>query len=443
MTPPRILVVDNDRQMLALLRRHLEQEGFGVLEAAGGQEAVAILQREDVDVVLTDLVMDEVGGLEVLEAAQRERPGARVLLMTAFASLETAIEALRHGAYDYLTKPFKLAEATLAIRRALDDRRLRQENARLRAAVERQYGFERLLGETPAMQAVLERVRAVADSDAPVLLLGESGTGKELVAQALHWESARGAGPFVPVSCAAVPESLLESELFGHEKGAFTGADRKRAGLFAAAHGGTLFLDEIGDLQPGIQVKLLRVLQDRAVRPVGSTGEVRVDFRLVSATNRDLAALVREGKFREDLYYRLAVIPVRLPALRERAGDIPLLASHFLERAARRLGKRLTGFTPDAAAWMLGHSWPGNVRELENAVERAAVLARGTEVMLADLRSDMDSAPPTPPPLHPSLEDLELQYIRRVLEEVRGDKRAAAKVLGVSVRTLQRKVKDL
>ncbi len=443
MTPPRVLVVDNDRQMVALLRRHLEREGFGVLEAAGGQEAVEILQREDVDVVLTDLVMDEVGGLEVLAAAQRERPGARVLLMTAFASLETAIEALRHGAYDYLTKPFKLAEATLAIRRALDDRRLRQENERLRAAVERQYGFERLLGETPAMQAVLEKVRAVAESDAPVLLLGESGTGKELVAQALHWGSARRAGPFVPVSCAAVPESLLESELFGHEKGAFTGADRKRAGLFAAAHGGTLFLDEIGELQPGIQVKLLRVLQDRGVRPVGSTEEVRVDFRLVSATNRDLAARVREGKFREDLYYRLAVIPVRLPALRERAGDIPLLASHFLERAARRLGKRLSGFTPDAAEWMLGHSWPGNVRELENAVERAAVLSRGAEVMLADLRSDMDSAQPTPSVLRPSLEDLELQYIRRVLEEVRGDKRAAAKVLGVSVRTLQRKVKDL
>ncbi len=443
MTPPRILVVDNDRQMVALLRRHLEREGFGVLEAAGGQEAVEILQQEDVDIVLTDLVMDEVGGLEVLAVAQRERPGARVLLMTAFASLETAIEALRHGAYDYLTKPFKLAEATLAIRRALDDRRLRQENERLRAAVERQYGFERLLGETQAMQAVLERVRAVAESDAPVLLLGESGTGKEVVAQALHWGSARRAGPFVPVICAAVPESLLESELFGHEKGAFTGADRKRAGLFAAAHGGTLFLDEIGDLQPGIQVKLLRVLQDRAVRPVGSTGEVRVDFRLVSATNRDLAALVREGKFREDLYYRLAVIPVRLPALRERAADIPLLASHFLERAARRLGKRLTRFTPEAAAWMLGHPWPGNVRELENAVERAAVLARGPEVMLADLRSDMDPAPPAPSPLRPSLEDLELQYIRRVLEEARGDKRAAAKVLGVSVRTLQRKVKDL
>ena len=443
MTPPRILVVDNDRQMVALLRRHLEREGFAVLEAAGGQAAVEVLQQEDVDIVLTDLVMDEVGGLEVLAAAQRERPGARVLLMTAFASLETAIEALRHGAYDYLTKPFKRAEATLAIRRALDDRRLRQENERLRAAVERQYGFERLLGETPAMQAVLEKVRAVAESDAPVLLLGESGTGKELVAQALHWGSARRAGPFVPVSCAAVPESLLESELFGHEKGAFTGADRKRAGLFAAAHGGTLFLDEIGDLQPGIQVKLLRVLQDRAVRPVGSTGEVRVDFRLVSATNRDLASLVREGKFREDLYYRLAVIPVRLPALRERAADIPLLASHFLERAARRLGKRLTRVTPEAAAWMLGHPWPGNVRELENAVERAAVLARGTDVMLADLRSDMDPAPPAPSALRPSLEDLELQYIRRVLEEVRGDKRAAAKVLGVSVRTLQRKVKDL
>ena len=323
MSSPRVLVVDNDPEMLTMLRRHLEGEGLAVAGAAGGREALAVIERADYDVILTDLVMDDVGGLEVLAAAQARTPAPRVLLMTAFGSLETAIEAMRQGAYDYLTKPFKLAEVTLAVRRALDDQRLRAENARLRAEVERQLGFERMVGRSRVIQTLLEQIRAVADSDASVLLLGESGTGKELVARALHWASSRRAGPFVAVNCAAVPETLLESELFGHEKGAFTGADRKHVGLFAAAHGGTLFLDEVGDLPLAMQAKLLRVLQEKAVRPVGGAEPMQLDLRLVTATNRDLAALVPEGKFREDLYYRLAVIPIRLPALRERAGGHP------------------------------------------------------------------------------------------------------------------------
>ena len=442
MTPPRVLVVDNDTEMLALLRRHLEAEGMAVVTAGGGKEAIRSLDDQDFDVILTDLVMDEVGGLDVIAAVQRSRPTARVILMTAFGSLETAIEAIRQGAYDYLTKPFKLAEVTLAVQRAVDDQRLRRENQRLRAEVERQQGFDRLLGRSRAMQAVLDQARAVADSDASVLLLGESGTGKELVAQALHWHSARRSGPFVPVNCAAVPETLLESELFGHEKGAFTGAQRKRAGLFAHAHGGTLFLDEIGDLPLALQVKLLRAIQDKAVRPVGGTEAVRLDLRLITATNRDLATLVREGKFREDLYYRLAVIPIRLPTLRERPEDIPLLGEHFLRLAATRLGKTLTGFAPDAAAWMLEHRWPGNVRELENLVERAAVLARGPVIALADLHTEFSLAPGASS-LRPTLDEMAGQYIRRVLDEVQGDKRAAAKILGVSVRTLQRRFSDL
>jgi DNA-binding NtrC family response regulator len=442
MSPPRVLIVDNDPEMLAMLRRHLEFEGLAVAAATGGREALDAIAGARYDVILTDLIMDDTGGLEVLAAAQARAPATRVLLMTAFGSLETAIEAMRQGAYDYLTKPFKLAEVTHAVRRALDDQRLREENARLRAEVERQFGFERVIGESRLMRAVLEQVRAVADSDASVLLLGESGTGKELVARALHWSSGRRAGPFVAVNCAAVPEGLLESELFGHEKGAFTGADRKRAGLFAAANGGTLFLDEVGDLALATQVKLLRAIQDKAVRPVGGSEDVQLDLRLVTATNRELPALVQEGRFREDLYYRLAVIPIRLPALRERPEDIPLLARHFLREAATRLGKSLTGFTPDALEWLREHRWAGNVRELENVIERAAVLAANATVAVADVRTELAAAP-TAPALRPTLEELERQYIRRVLDEVRGDKQAAAKILGVSVRTLQRKEKEL
>jgi DNA-binding NtrC family response regulator len=442
MSAPRVLIVDNDPEMLAMLRRHLEVEGLAVAAAAGGREALASIAGARYDVILTDLIMDDASGLEVLAAAQARAPATRVLLMTAFGSLETAIEAMRQGAYDYLTKPFKLAEVTHAVRRAVDDQRLREENARLRAEVERQFGFERVVGQSRAMRTVLEQVRAVADSDASVLLLGESGTGKELVARALHWSSARRTGPVVPVNCAAVPESLLESELFGHEKGAFTGADRKRPGLFAAAHGGTLFLDEVGDLPPATQAKLLRAIQDKAVRPVGGSEDIQLDLRLVTATNRDLVAHVQDGRFREDLYYRLAVIPIRLPALRERPEDTPLLAEHFLRSAAARLGKRLAGFTDEALQWMREHRWPGNVRELENAVERAAVLASGPSVTLADLRTEF-SVTPAATSLRPTLEELEHQYIRRVLDEVHGDKQAAAKILGVSVRTLQRKEKEL
>ena len=437
-----MLVVDNDPEMLAMLRRHLEGEGFAVIVAADGRRALDALEAEPVDVVLTDLIMTDVGGLEVLAAAQRRQPHARVFLMTAFGSIETAIEAMRQGAYDYLTKPFKLAEVTLAVRRALDDHRLRLENARLRAEVERQFGLDRLIARSRAMRAVVDQVRAVADSDASVLLLGESGTGKELVASALHWTSARRAGAFVPVNCAAVPETLLESELFGHERSAFTGADRKRPGLFAAAHGGTLFLDEVGDLPLPIQAKLLRATQDKAVRPVGGAVEIPLDLRLVAATHRDLPAMVRDGAFREDLYYRLAVIPIRLPALRERPEDIPVLAEHFLRRAAARLGKALAGFAADAAAWMQQHHWPGNVRELENVVERAAVLAAGPAITLADLGTKF-AAPRVGNALRPTLDELERDYVRRVLDEVGGDKVAAARVLGVSVRTLQRRAREL
>jgi DNA-binding NtrC family response regulator len=435
---PRILVVDNDADMVALLRRHLEGEGWSVTAVTGGEDAQTALGREEYAVVLTDLVMEPVDGLALLREAQRVQPRARVILMTAFGSLETAIDAMRHGAYDYLTKPFKLPELSLVVKRAEEDQRLREENRRLRAEVERRYSFDSIIGRSKAMQAVFEQIRAVADTDAPVLLLGDSGSGKELVSRAIHWHSGRREGPFVAVNCAAIPETLLESELFGHEKGAFTGADRKRRGLFVEAQGGTLLLDEIAEMPQSLQVKLLRALQDRVVRPVGGNEEIKVDLRLISATNRDLPTFVRQGKFREDLYYRLAVIPIRIPSLRERPEDIPLLAEHFLRRAAAGMGKEIDGFDEEALKWLHEHNWPGNVRELENVVERAATLAKGRLITRDDLRIEFTPGPSGELGVRASLAEVETQYIRRVLEEVRGDKRAAARILGISVRTLQR-----
>ena len=436
---PKILVVDNEPEMVNLLQGHLAGEGWAVAAATSGADALAALERDDYDVILTDLVMDGVDGLELLRAAQQREPAPRVVLITAFGSLESAIEAIRLGAYDYITKPFRMDQASVAVRRAVDDRRLREENRRLKAAVEQRFGFDNIIGCSPALQKVFTQVRSVADADASILLVGESGTGKELIARAIHHNSARRDGPFVAVNCAAIPETLLESELFGHEKGAFTGADRKRHGLFAEANGGTLFLDEIGDVALPLQAKLLRVLQDKSVRPVGGNQEIQLDLRLISATNQDLPAMVTEGRFREDLYYRLAVIPLRLPSLRERGEDIMLLAAHFLQRAAATLGKTLTGFDDEATAWLLRHRWPGNVRELENIVERAATLAAGPHITRGDLHTELASPTSGGGATRPTLGELEARYIQQVLEETKGDKVAAARILGISVRTLQRR----
>jgi len=439
----KVLVVEDDPEMLALVCEHLEGEGYAVLGADRGAEAIAQLRSGEFDVVLTDLRMPDADGMDVLRASRESQRAAPVILFTAFGSIETAIQAIRQGAYDYVTKPFPLEEISLLVSRALEDRRLRAENISLRRELEGRYRFENLLGKSPAMQAVFALIRQAAPGDANILITGESGTGKELVARALHHNSPRAERPFVPVNCAAVPATLLESELFGHVKGAFTGAVKARRGLFREAEGGTLFLDEIGDMAPELQAKLLRVTEDRAVRPVGSDEAIPVDLRLMAASNKDLMARIREGLFREDLYYRLAVIPIQLPPLRDRREDIPLLAGHFLRRAATTPGKEIHSFTPEAMAALLRHPWPGNVRELENVVERAVTLAVGDRIPPEALLLDA-SAAPAPAALlaqaarRPTLEELTAEYVTLVLREAGGDKAKAAEILGVSKRTLYR-----
>jgi two-component system response regulator HydG len=434
--------------MLALLRQHLAAEGHLVVTTRQGTEALDRLRTESFDVILTDLKMPGVDGMEILRAARGAQTDARVILITAFGSIETAIQAIREGAYDYVTKPFRLEEISLLVRKALEDRRLREENRRLREAVADRYRLHNLFGASPAIQAVFVLIRQAAPGDASILITGESGTGKELVARALHYDSPRAERPFVPVNCAAVPAGLLESELFGHVKGAFTGAVAARRGLIREAEGGTLFLDEIGDMTPELQAKLLRVIEDRAVRPVGSDEAVPVDLRLIAATNKDLVVRIQEGLFREDLYYRLAVIPIHLPPLRERREDIPLLAEHFLRRAVAASGKPIHGFTPEAMSALLRHPWPGNVRELENVVERAVTLTAGDQVVPEALLLDASLAPPPGALLaqaagRPTLEELTAEYVALVLREVGGDKDKAAEILGISKRTLYRWEKQL
>jgi DNA-binding NtrC family response regulator len=434
-----VLIVDNEAPMAHMLAQQLDAEGYTTVVAVGGEEAFSALEEQPFSVVITDLFMEPVDGLAVLSTAQRLHPATRVILMTAFGTRENAVAALREGAYDYLAKPFGKADLLNAVRRALESYRLGEENRRLRETVERHEGFQGLLGVSAAMQRLKEHIRDIARSDAAVLLIGESGTGKELAARAVHWRSARRHGAFVAVNCAAIPEGLLESELFGHERGAFTGAVQATRGLFRDADGGTIFLDEIGDMPLPLQAKLLRVLQEKMVRPVGARTEFRVDVRVITATNRDLAALVRRKRFREDLYYRVAVIPIDVPALRERSEDIPLLARHFVDRSARRLGKTFDGITDRAQAWLQAQRWPGNVRELENLLERAVTLARGRVLDVVDLQMRPAPLAPGDADVRPTLAELEHSYLERVLAETKGDKRAAARILGVSVRTIQRK----
>lgn len=446
----KILVVDDEQSLREVLSIMLKRAGYAVTSATDGEEAVELLQKEIFDLVITDLRMPKVDGLEVLKAVKSTSPETVVLIITAFASADSAVEAMKQGAYDYLTKPFQVDEVQLIIRNALEKRRLTTENMLLKREMASQSSFAQLVGHSEAMQKVFEVVRKVADSKSNVLICGESGTGKELVARAIHYNSARSVLPFVAVNCSAVPETLLESELFGHMKGSFTGAIANKAGLFEIANGGTIFLDEIGDTTPTIQVKLLRVIQEREFRRVGGSQDIKVDVRVVAATNKDLEKAVAEGSFREDLYYRLDVIPIRLPPLRMRTGDIPLLVNHFLERFAKDSGKPKPVLSSEAMHVLLEHEWRGNVRELENLIERVVAFSVDGSVTDADVRGWLHR-PTAPPPvqrvpldltdegvdLEGLINGIEKDLLLKALERSKWVKKKAARMLRLNTRSFR------
>lgn len=388
MSRPRVLVVDDKENMLRLFERILD-DGYELEIADSGTRALALLAGGSYDVVVSDIRMPGADGFVVLQEAKRRSPETEVILMTAYASVPAAVEAMKQGAYDYLAKPFDPDDAALVVARALERKRLRDEAASLRRELAERYGFERLVGKSPTMREVYALLERAASLDITVLLTGETGTGKELAARAIHYRSARREKRFVAINCGALPAELVESELFGHARGAFTGAQSAKPGLFEEAEGGTLLLDEIGELPVQVQVKLNRALQEREVRRVGETRAIKTDVRIVAATHRDLKAEVPAGRFREDLYYRLNVFPVRLPSLRERREDIPLLAAHFVEKHARAHRRAVTGLDIEALRALTGYSWPGNVRELENAIERAVAVARAHEIALGDLPAEV------------------------------------------------------
>ena len=447
-----VLVVDDEQENLDSLERIFSREGWRVLLAGSAEEALALLRAEPVDVVLTDLMMPGMSGQELLRGVRAVSPEAEVVLMTAYGTVEAAVAAMKDGAYDFLTKPLKRHAVLKSAQQALEKRRLVLENRQLRA---RLAGTPQpIVGQSPSLQATLDVIRQAAPSSATVLLLGESGTGKELFARALHEHSPRSAGPFVPINCAAIPETILESELFGYERGAFTGAVQRKEGRIERAQGGTLLLDEVGELTPAVQVKLLRFLQEGEIERLGGTAPIKVDCRVVAATNQDLRARVREGKFREDLFYRLNVIQVVLPPLRDRVEDVALLADHFMARYAAKNGKPIRGLTRAALAALEAHPWPGNVRELEHAIEHAVVLSRGPEIDTDDLPESVRTGGAARAaagagavegrtlavPLGTTLEEIELRVIRETLRQTKGDKNLAAQLLGIAARTIYRKL---
>ena len=440
----RILVVDDEPAQRELVAGFLRKQGFDVVEAAGGGEAVTRFKREPFDLVLTDQRMPDLSGLDVLEAVRSASPETAVVIMTAYGTIETAVSAIKAGAADYLTKPLNLDELLHRVHRVRERHHLVRENRELREALTERHRVEGIVGDSGQMQEVLSLVRRVAPSDATVLIRGESGTGKELIARALHYASPRAAGPLVKVNCAALAESLLEAELFGHEKGAFTGAIASRKGRFELADGGSIFLDEIGDLPPHLQVKLLRVLQEREIERVGSSRPVKVDVRLLAATHRNLEALVREGRFRDDLYYRINVVTIMLPPLRERREDLPPLIDHFLRTFAEKNGKTVRGITREAREALLRYDYPGNIRELENLMERAVVLTRDDVIGMEDLPLTLEAPAPESGEeagLIAAVEGLERRMIREALAKAEGTQTRAAELLGISERVLRYKLR--
>lgn len=445
----KILIVEDEQSLRDLLSIMLKRAGYDVVVASDGAQAIALLEKELFDLVITDLKMPNAGGLEVLRAVKEVSPDTVVLLITAYASAESAVEAMKLGAYDYLSKPFDVEQVQLIVRNALEKRRLSTENMLLKREIAQRTPPAKLIGKSEAMQKIFDVIKKVADSKSNVLICGESGTGKELVARAIHAASSRARRPFVTVNCSALPETLLESELFGYMKGAFTGATMNKPGLFEIANGGSIFLDEIGETTLATQVKLLRVLQDREFRRVGGTQDVKVDVRVIAATNKNLEKAVAEGTFREDLYYRLDVIPITLPPLRERPEDIPLLTQHFLEKFARAGGKPVPAVSEGAMRLLMAHEWKGNVRELENLIERVVTFGDGSTIREEDVAAWLHRPTPAPKPMYPTdlppegldleglIESIEKDLLLKALERTNWVKKRAAKLLQLDVRSFR------
>jgi two-component system response regulator AtoC len=451
MIPRRVLVVDDEENFRHILSVILKKERYEVETASNGEEALQRISNATFDQVLCDIRMPGMDGLDFLKEVRKTEADANVIMMSAYGTLDTAVEAMKLGAYDYISKPFKPDEIILTLKKAEERERLRKENELLRKEVKKEYSFENIVSKNEKMQSIFEVVQKVAQYKSTILITGESGTGKEVVARALHYHSNRSQLPFMPVNCGAIPENLLESELFGHSKGAFTDAIRMKKGLFEEADGGTLFLDEIGELPSQLQVKLLRVLQDGEIRRVGEAKAIQIDVRIVAATVKDLVKEVNEGRFRDDLFYRLNVVPVHIPPLRERKEDIPLLVTHFIKKQSQSLGKNVTRIDPKALEVLINYKWYGNVRELENTIERAIVLADGENIELQNLplniqnfqeRVEVTSLSEEEYSIKRASKALETTLIRRALKKTKGNHTHAARLLEISHRALLYKIKD-
>ena len=444
MTAQTILIVDDEESHRLMLRAHLEQEGFSTVEAVDGQEAIAKVAERNVDLILMDIRMPRLDGMEALLRIKQANPTIPVIMMTAYGSIDSAVKALQAGATDYLTKPLDSNELLVKVQKALRYHQLEEENILYRERLGIRFDFSRIIGKSAKMHDLFDMLATVAPTEATVLLLGESGTGKEIIANAIHQNSPRKERPYVKVSCAALPETLLESELFGHEKGAFTGAIEKKKGRFERADGGTIFLDEIGEMSLTTQTKILRVLQEREFEPVGGTKTIKVDVRIIAATNKNLEEEVKKGKFREDLYYRINVVPLTIPPLRERAEDVPLLAEYFLRLYGEKNKRMLKGFADGVLDALIRYEWPGNVRELENIVERTVIMSRGDTITFADLppaiAGAQGKAMQTSPAI--SLKDMERETITKTLQQTGGNRTKAAVLLGITRKTLQNKIKE-
>ncbi len=444
----RILVVDDDQEMCGMLSDVLREEGFSVLTTNESLEASKLLKKEEFDVFITDLKMKGPKGLDLLDEANKVAPLTPVIIITAFGTIESAKKAMKMGAYDYITKPFQIDEIILTVRKALENRLLKKEVLRLKKEVESRYDFHHLIGRSPFMQRIYDLIERISDSSSNVLITGESGTGKELVAKAIHYSGIRKEGPFVAVNCAAIPETLLESELFGYKKGAFTDAKADKRGLIFEANEGTLFLDEITEMSSMLQAKLLRVIEEKEVRPLGDTNSYPVDARVISTTNRNIQSAIQEGNFREDLFYRLKVIDIELPPLRERKEDLPLLVQHFIGKFGQGQKKSISGISEEAMRILLNYPWPGNVRELENVIQRAITLTQHDTILPEDLPVSMVEKTKENPVEKAfqekyTMDQLEKEYIRKVLVEVGGNKSKAAEILGFDRKTLYRKLEQI